>query len=537
MNGYRTVPRWTLVLALLITTCAQITMTSAAGANAQVTAATPAAESTAKIQRVDCPFTKEQVPADLVEGKNFHCGTLQVPEDHANPTGKTITLFLTQISSSSSDPSAIPLFVLAGGPGQGASDQLGQFSEKVQNPIATWAPFLDTHNVVLIDQRGTGHSEPSLLCPADLTSAATATAVADIAATAQAETDQTAVGAYGSCAQALTDEGANLATFTTAQSASDLDSVRQALGATQIDLVGTSYGTWLALEVMRNYPQLVHSAILNSPVPPQADLLRGQLLAFDESLTATFAGCKADPQCNAAFPDLDTLLSTTVAALNEHPRTVSYTDPTTGKPDKAPIDGNTFMNLIYQLDFIGPFIPNIAPLIGTVAEGNDDLLSQLLPILALNGEGIATGLYYSVICQDEIPFTSAQEIRQAAKVANVRPEVLAGSVDEDVSGTFAVCKAWNLPASPAIENEPVVSDVPTLIVIGRFDPIIPHSYGEELTKTLSNSTLVESPIAGHDPLSTSGSCGVEIATKFLNDPSGTVDASCLDKVRIDFSPT
>ena len=535
MHPTHGIGRWILAIVLLLTTCGQFTPVAAsASQQASSPAASPEATSQARIEPERCPFTKEQVPSDLVEGKNFRCGTLKVPADHAKPDGATITLLVTVITSTNMNPSANPFFVLAGGPGQGASDALGQFSKKVQPPIATWAPFLDSHDVVLVDQRGTGHSDPSLLCPADLT--ATPSPGVAVVPTATTETAQTAVSAYGDCAKALIAEGADLSAFTTAQSAADLDSVRQALGAEQIDLVGTSYGTWLALEVMRDYPQVVHSAILNSPVPPQADLFLGRLIAFDESLTATFAGCEADPQCNAAYPKLDAQLSTTVAELNANPRTISYTDPTTGKKDSAPIDGNTFVDLVYQLDFIGPFIPLIAPLIGSVANGNDELMSQLLPILALSGEGIATGLYYSVMCQDEVPFISAQEIAAAAKAANVRPEILAGSVEDDVSGTFALCREWDLPASPAVENQPVSSDVPTLIVSGKFDPIIPHSYGEELAKTLPNSTLVQSPIAGHDPLSTSGSCGVEIASRFLTDPGAKVDASCMKKLKIDFSP-
>ncbi|MGI8484017.1 MAG: alpha/beta hydrolase [Thermomicrobiales bacterium] len=527
--------RWVLAIGLLLTTCGQITSVAASASQQSASpAASPEVTPNARIKPESCPFTKEQVPSDLVEGKNFRCGTLEVPADHAKPDGATITLLVTVVNSTNMNPLANPLFILAGGPGQGASDQLGQFSKKVQPPIATWAPFLDSHDVVLVDQRGTGHSDPSLLCPADLT--ATPSPGAAVVPTATTETDQTAVSVYGDCAKALIAEGADLSTFTTAQSAADLDSVRQALGAEQIDLVGTSYGTWLALEVMRDYPQTVHSAILNSPVPPQADLFLGRLIAFDESLTATFAGCKADPQCNAAYPNLDAQLSKAVAALNANPRTVSYTDPTTGKKDSAPIDGNTFMDLVYQLDFVGPFIPLIAPLIGSVADGNDQLMSQLLPLLVLSSEGISTGLYYAVMCQDEIPFISAQEIAAAAKAANVRPALLAGRVEDAVSVTFALCLAWGLPASPKIENQPVSSDVPTLIFSGKFDPIIPQSYIAELAKTLPNSTLVESPIAGHDPLSTSGSCGVEIATRFLVDPTAKVDASCMNKLKIDFSP-
>lgn len=531
--------RWGLIALLLLTTFGQIATVNAATASAvapDLPDPYPTLAEVPSIEKTRCPFAKGDLPSDLSGPSDLVCGTITVPEDHAKPDGPTITLFLVKIPGSSKDAKTSPLFVLAGGPGQGASDAVGQFSTEVQDPIASWQPLAQGRDVILVDQRGTGHSEPSLLCPADrATPGAENPGAESTPIPSGNESDnQSAVDVYGDCAQALTDEGIDLETYTTRQSAADLDLVRQALGARQIDLLGTSYGTWLALEMMRYYPDTVRSAILNSPVPPQSDLLAGQLIAFQDSLDAVYAGCKADTRCNAAFPNLERTLTRTVKELNRNPREVTYKDPTTNKKETAPIDGQTFMSLVYQLVFIGPFIPFVPPLVSTVSQGNDELLSQLLPILAASGEGISTGLYYAVMCQDEIPFSSMNEIERQAEDAGVTQDV----IDEGVAssqGTFNVCKAWDLPASPAIENTPVTSDIPALIVTGRFDPITPTSYGKELLKTLPNGVMIESPIAGHDPASTSGACGVDIMEQFLRHPRVELDTSCLDDLSIDFS--
>lgn len=527
--------RWGLIALLLLTTLGQIATVNVATASAVAPALPdpyPALSTVPAIEKTRCPFAKDDLPSDLSGPSDLVCGTITVPEDHANPDGPTITLFLVKIPGSSKDSSRAPLFVLAGGPGQGASDAVGQFSTEVQDPIASWHPLAQGRDVILVDQRGTGRSEPELLCPADLATPGADNPGAE--STPIPSENESAVDVYGDCAQALTDEGVDLETYTTRQSAADLDLVRQALGAKQVDLLGTSYGTWLALEMMRYYPDSVRSAVLNSPVPPQTDLLAGQLIAFQDSLDAVYKGCAADVRCDASFPNLERLLQRTVKELDSNPRDVQYKDPTTNKQETAPIDGQTFMSLVYQLVFIGPFIPFVAPLVGSVAQGEDELLSQLLPILASSGEGIATGLYYAVMCQDEIPFSSMDEIEQQAKDAGVTQDV----IDEGLAssqGTFDVCKAWDLPASPAIENTAVTSDIPTLIVTGKFDPITPTSYGKELLKTLPNGVMIESPIAGHDPASTSGTCGVDIMEQFLEHPRVELDTSCLDDLSIDFS--
>ncbi|HEU0164216.1 MAG TPA: hypothetical protein VFQ54_04170, partial [Thermomicrobiales bacterium] len=179
MHATRLLSRWGLVLALLFATFGQIAAlgsTSAAAAT-QAEDPYPGPSSTPKVRDTACPFSDADIPSDIAARGNLACGTVDVPEDHANPDGKSISVFIVQIPSISKKPNSSPLFVLAGGPGQGSSGQLGQFSKTVQDPIASWYPFLKDHNVVLIDQRGTGYSDPNLVCPADLPATPGATPV------------------------------------------------------------------------------------------------------------------------------------------------------------------------------------------------------------------------------------------------------------------------------------------------------------------------------------------------------------------------
>lgn len=483
---------------------------------------------------IDCPDLGPTTPKDLTANEDFTCAVLTVPADHAEPDGDQLELFVIRLPSESDDPAPEPIVFLAGGPGQAGSALLALFSNELPEPLASFVPLLETHEVVLIDQRGTGLSQPSLACPADLAMAATPEATPE-GAESQAPADpQSPADLYEDCDDALTDAGVDLTVFNTSQNAADIDALRQALDADAVNLFGTSYGSWLAQDVMRDFPDSVNSVVLNSPVPLQSNLFAGQLIAFQGALDASQRGCAEDPECAAAFPDLQAQLEQLVADLNAEPLTVTIEDPMSGQPAEIPVDGNLFLFVVYQMHFIGPLVPLVAPLIASVAEGEDQALAELLPVVLSASAGLSSGFQYSVICQDEIPFTSEEEVLAEAEEAGVSQLVIEnGAVSTDV---FDLCADWELPASPSTENEPVTSDLPTLIVTGAFDPITPTSYGEELLPTLSNATLAESGAAGHDPVSSSGPCGVEVVIAFYADPGAELDTSCLTEAAPDFSP-
>lgn len=515
---------------------AMLSNTLVASAQGSTPPASPDAGS--ELTDIDCPDLGPAAPEDLVAGEDFTCAVLNVPENHEEPDGAQLELFVIRVASSSENAAPEPIVFLAGGPGQGGSTQLVQFSSEVPAPFSSFAQLLETNEVVLIDQRGTGLSQPSLACPADLAMSGTPEATPESQsgqASGQFE-PESAIDLYGDCDEALTDAGVDLASFDTEQNAADIDALRQALGADQLNLVGTSYGSWLALEVMRDYPDTIRSVVLNSPVLPQSNLFAGQLIGFQTALDASQSGCQSDPRCALAYPDLDNQLAQVVAALNAKPLTVTIEDPVSGQQVDIPVDGSLFMFVIYQMHFIGPFVPLVAPLIASVAEGDDEGLAELLPVVLNASAGIATGFQYSVICQDEVPFTSEEDVLAEAEAAGVSELVIENGSLVNTTAVFDICADWGLPASEPTVNEPVTSDLPTLIVTGVYDPITPTAYGEELLTTLSNATLVESGSAGHDPLSTSGECGVAVMSSFIADPDAELASSCLTTARPDFSP-
>ncbi|HWK81432.1 MAG TPA: alpha/beta hydrolase, partial [Thermomicrobiales bacterium] len=250
---------------------------------------------------------------------------------------------------------------------------------------------------------------------------------------------------------------------------------------------------------------------------------------------AVFEACADDPDCDAANPDLARTYERVVTDLNKEPMLITYEDPDTGEERTEYANGDVFASLVYQLVFFSIYIPYAPPLITSVAAGEGDVFGALVPLLITASDGLGIPLHYAVMCQDEIPYIDEDEVMENIEDADVSQAVIDDELASMESYT-EICDAWDLPPSGEISNEPVVSDIPTLIVTGRFDPITPTFDGELLLDNLSNAVLVESPVASHSPLQMSGQCGVDIAIAFLDAPRKELDTSCLDDLTLDMSP-
>jgi len=168
------------------------------------------------------------------------CGVLERPLDPARPEGTQIALHVVVIPALARQKQPDPVFFFAGGPGQSAVGLAGTAQMLMQR-------LAQRRDLVLIDQRGTGHSAP-LQCDVP----------APDEALARALDRSREVAALDACRAKLEKlPWGDLRFYTTTIAMADADAVRAALGAPQVDLVGISYGTRAALEYLRAYPQRV----------------------------------------------------------------------------------------------------------------------------------------------------------------------------------------------------------------------------------------------------------------------------------------
>lgn len=384
--------------------------------------------------------------------------------------------------------------------------------------------------MVVFDQRGTGFSEPGLYCQGD-----TDPTTGDLIGPEDSDDDpdEQAYEADGAACAASLGETTDLTAYTTTESARDIDDIRTALGYAGIELWGQSYGTRLALEAMRLFPEgVISGVVLESVLAPERPFLSTFVVGFNDALVRLADGCAADRDCDTAYPDVTGDFERAVDRFNAEPFETSFMDLLTDAPIDVTVDGTVINYLVYQLVFSGIFVGVVPDFLHAVANGETAALEPYLPFLSETP--VATGFYYSVLCQDEIPFESVVGTAAEVASAGVLPVIEDDRVGFGVSDYFAVCRGFGLPSSDAVQGEPVTSDIPTLIVSGEYDPITPPSNGEDAARTLPNSQVVVGSALAHTPIAFSQRCLLTGTIDFLDDPEHAIDFACADDLEVEF---
>jgi pimeloyl-ACP methyl ester carboxylesterase len=473
---------------------------------------------TPKYEKADCPFDK---PQDVT----VECGFLTVPENRANPTGPTVRLAVGRFKAATANPQPDPILYLEGGPG---GSPLRSYAK---NFGLIFEPFAQKRDVILLDQRGTGYSQPALDC-----SETTQLALDQLdKQLTPEEADNQYNQALEVCRDRLTTQGVSLGSYNSAESAADINDLRTTLGIKEWNLYGISYGTRLALTTLRDVKQGIRSVLLDSVYPPQASLITETPADFARSLNLVFDTCAADPICSGAYPNLKQVLFDTAKKLNAAPAKITLTQPdlgnigTPGKKLPALLDGDSLLSFLFQVMYGSELIPSVPALIYQAKDGDFAAIAQLQSQFLSQYKDISQGMYFSVECFESVPFDTLAEAQAAYQA---QPD-LSGALGSP-QGTFNACKIWNVPAAPAVEEQAVSSDVPTLVLSGQFDPITPPAWGQLAASTLSNSFSYEVPGAGHGS-SLSVACPQNIALAFFDQPTAAPDTACLSQTKFAFS--
>jgi len=448
----------------------------------------------------DCPFENFTVP----EGERIECGYLVVPEDRAEADGRDIRLAVAILKSRSANPEPDPVIFLSGGPGSGAL-----------YGVANWrnSSLREHRDLILFDQRGSGYSQPNLRCPEMFD----AGAEAEQPSLSVDERIARDVEAAGACRDRLTGEGIDLGAYNSAASAADLNDLRLALGLEQWNLYGLSYGGRLALTAMRDYPEGIRSAVLDSPRTPVVNDFEVSAADMDRAFQTLFAGCTADPACAAAYPDLKGVFEELVRRLNEEPAVIMGPDPETGALREGTFTGDDLVGGLFNALYNTAMIPYL-PLAGyQIHAGNYDVLTGLSTALGPSNT-FSQGMFYSVLCHEEMPFNDAEVVRESREAYQFLTGYLAAN------SFYAICGIWDSGEAGPVETSPVISDIPTLVMVGEYDPIHPRHWGQAAAETLSRSLLVEFPGVGHG--ASFGACQGSIRDSFVDNPTVAPDTSC-----------
>ena len=453
-------------------------------------------------------YTPTFVPADctfeIPEGATVECGFVVVPEDRDGDPADTVWLAVAVYHSTSDVPASAPVIFLQGGPGSSAVAWTTGFYEEFV------APVLKKRDFIAFDQRGAGLSEPLLDCPE-----IKFLYLQDMKQNLSADERETRyTDAFLACRDRLVSNGVDLTAYTSAASAADINDIITVLGYEQVNLYGISYGTRLAQTVMRDFPEIVRSAVLDSVLPLEVKLYDEGAVGNDHMLDRLFDDCAADPACHAAYPDLETVFYDLVEQLDVEPLTVEVTSPLAGQFDDVIVDGAKLTSAVMWALHSSSYIPLVPQAIYDIHDGDYSYLGHCLALPISTYENLALGVMLSVNCHEQIFSSTPKELRVDLYGGG---EVL-----------FHICDEWGAAPFDPREGEPLVSDIPTLIFAGEYDPTTPSMFSRQVAENLSNSHFFEFPGQGHAPsANASEECPFNIALAFLNDPTTNPDSACV----------
>jgi pimeloyl-ACP methyl ester carboxylesterase len=367
------------------------------------------------------------------------CGVLETPENSQRPDGRRLQIAVAVLPATGTAV-ADPLVPLMGGPAEQTISEAAYFAE-------LFAPLRTDHDILLVDQRGTGRSD-TLRC--DLYSAD------DPAASLRHLYPPAAVRR---CLQRL-ETRADLTQYTYENFANDLEHVRRALGYGKMNLFGGSYGTRAAQVIMRTYPDSVRTAYLGSAVPIDIATPLTMAKSAQTALEATFHACTAEAACNAAFPKLRQEFNQVVAQLE------SGRARTTVAARTVAIDRGRVMEWFRAMNYRPGTAAELPFMIHRAALGDWSAFVEGIMSNARNADaGVSFGLFFAITCNDDVAYIREEDI-----VRETQGTFLG---DYRVRQQQAACKDWPRVSRAADYRRPVRSTVPTLFVSGDTDGATP----------------------------------------------------------------
>ena len=385
-------------------------------------------------------FVNDDCPASVARlaESSLRCGRLRVPEDRSSADSPEISLFVAHLQAREKSDSR-PIIVLAGGPGDAASAE-----------IAWWlhTRLRDSHDIILVDQRGAGLSRPSLNCPEF-----------------DANDD---FNRLPKCRKRLLSEGIKLSAYGPDSIARDIADLIATLSLEQVNIYARSYGARVARLLARELPQGVHALALDGAYTGEVSALASAALNARRSMQRLYADCQASDPCGSAYPELATQFNRAAAALDARPVEVDGITPNAA----LRLDSESFMIFLRDMLADAERLPYIPALITVIADGDDELLnsvaSEVLTPALSDADTHSEGLYFSALCADELALVSASDIEAVAASLPRAFWPLAASARD----LLADCETW-IDASAGLSHELPSLDIPTLNLEGAYDPIAP----------------------------------------------------------------
>ncbi|MCG6964887.1 MAG: alpha/beta hydrolase [Chromatiaceae bacterium] len=463
----------------------------------------------ARLEWVDCWFDKPF-------WRPMHCGHFHTaPEPAASPAQFTLpVVYLPQYFWRRSVP---PTLYIAGGPGGSAWLDPGQ--------VGFWQHWVDQADwpgdLVVYDQRGVGGSQPAIDCP-ELREQRRELLPLPLPTE---ESYRRMRDATRACHDRLKSEGVDLHRFSTEWNAADATDLMRAMGLAQWNVYGVSYGTRVALEMMRRSPDSLRAVVLDSTYPPEASAELSDAWLLERSFGLFARICDLADECSATPGELTQRLEDAFAHVERESIKVSMRDPGTGKDIAVVYDHDDLAWLLFEALYQWDLIPNLPESVRALIGGRlDSHMRGLIQdsVDTLLDDSVSDAVASSVDCHDGGPIDQ----RDAERQLQLYPRA---AEIKRFDWQYHSCRFWDSGEAPAEFRTPVVSDVPTLLLAGEFDPVTPPEWAEQAARHLSNAQLFVFPAVGHGVLD-SHVCAADLVRNFFADPVRPQAPKCLGRL-------
>jgi len=415
--------------------------------------------------------TLELKPCQIPQVKgDAKCGALEVFENRATKKGRKIPIHIVVLPATGQKREPDPLFYFAGGPGSAATEDASGIAQ-------AFAPIHEHRDLVFVDQRGTGQSNPLncvLFDPKD---------------------PQSFLGAFfpleavRQCRTQL-EPKADLTLYTTDIAMDDIDDVRAALGYEQINLFGGSYGTRAAMVYLRRHPKRVRAVVLQGVAPTNQFMPRNFPQDTERALQGVLSECEADEACHKAFPEAKIDAARVLDALLQSPAQPEIKPQGSDKAFRVTLNRNLAAEAIRYMLYSPGAASRVPLTLHLAAHGDYGPLA--LVALRYRRALVATGsngMYLSVTCAEDLPWVKPEEAHKLGE------DTFLG--DYRYRQQAAACELWPRASIDAHYADPVRSDKPVMILTGEWDPVTPPAHGDAVAKTLTNSLHIVVPDGAH----------------------------------------
>jgi len=433
--------------------------------------------------------------------EQLRCGVYNVFENRRTRTGRKLPLKIVVIPARQPHPDQGPIFYMAGGPGETATELAGFVID---------GGDADEHDIVLVDERGTGDGH-RLDCKSP-------------------GSDDNLEGYLNgpfdpAAARACRDELAkkyDLSQYTTPNFADDIDEVRAAMGFDKININAGSFGTYAAQIYMRRHGEHVRSAYLTSLVPLSNRVPLFHAQGAQWGLDQLFKECDEDVACHAAYPRFREDFAAVLNLVRKEPVATWVKHPVSGARTEIKLTERGFADAVRVMMYRSQRAREVPFLVEQALAGDFSPFAEAAVRASRDiYTGARMGLHYCITCNEFVRRIRSEDVEPVTRGSFLGTW--------RVRDQMAACENWPKTDLPADYFEPFRLEVPAVLVSGDTDPASPPKWGEEVKSFMPNAIHLIVPGGAHTP---ENACTRSIRSQlFRTGTTQGLDTGCMTKVQ------